>query len=134
LTFVSSPTKAASEVQQIESDGSPKAIAVKADCADPVKAAPDIVNETVKAFGDKIDIVINNAANGDDHVLSEMTKEIFDTMFHTNVLFPILLVKECTKYLQKHTRIVNVSSTAARGGRSGHDTVPSYITNRNMRF
>jgi 3-oxoacyl-[acyl-carrier protein] reductase len=112
-------------VQQIESDGSPQAIAVKADCVDPVKAAPEIVNQTVKAFGEKIDIVVNNAANGDDHVLSEMTKEIFDTMFHTNVLFPILLVKECTKYLQRHARIVNVSSTAARGGKYRTDVLRS---------
>jgi NAD(P)-dependent dehydrogenase (short-subunit alcohol dehydrogenase family) len=118
LTFVSSPAKAQAVVQDIESQGWPKAIAIQADCSKPEESAPKVIAETVAAFGPKINIIINNAANGDDHLVSEMTREIFDVMFHTNVLFPILLVKEAMKYLQRHARVVNISSTAARGGES----------------
>lgn len=116
LTFVSSAAKANAVVQEIESQVWPKAIAIQAYCGQPEEAAPRIVAETVTAFGEKINIIINNAANGSDHLVSEMTREIFDLMFHTNVLFPILLVKESMKYLQRHARVVNISSTAARGG------------------
>jgi 3-oxoacyl-[acyl-carrier protein] reductase len=118
LTYVSSPARAQAVVDDIESQGWPKAIAVHADCALPEEVAPKLVSKTVEAFGDKINIIVNNAANGADHLISEITTEIFDVMFHTNVLFPILLVKEALKYLQKHARIVNISSTAARGGES----------------
>jgi len=76
--------------------------------------AARLVAEVVKKFGNQIDIVVNNAANGSDQTLDEVDGEIFDTMFHTNVLFPLLLVKESVPYLSKGGRIVNISSSGAR--------------------
>lgn len=91
-----------------------QAIAIQADCAEPTTAAPRLVAEVVKKFGSRIDIIVNNAANGSDQTLNEVDREIFDTMFHTNVLFPLLLVKESVQYLSKGSRIVNISSSGAR--------------------
>lgn len=114
LTYVSSAKGAQETVSQIESEGSPKAIAIQADCSDPTTAAPKIVAETIKRFGKRIDIIINNAANGSDQFLENVDLAIFNTMFHTNVLFPLLLVKESVAYLSKGGRIVNISSSGAR--------------------
>lgn len=117
LTYVSSPKRAREVVSQIEASGESKAIAIQADCSDPTTAAPKVVAETIQAFGKQIDIIINNAANGSDQTIEEVETEIFDTMFHTNVLFPLLLIKESTPYLQKGGRIVNISSSGSRSRR-----------------
>jgi NAD(P)-dependent dehydrogenase (short-subunit alcohol dehydrogenase family) len=114
LTYVSSAKGAQETVSQIESEGSPKAIAVQADCSDPTTAAPKIVAETIKNFGERIDIIVNNAANGSDQSLETVELDIFNIMFHTNVLFPLLLVKESMAYLSRGGRIVNISSSGAR--------------------
>lgn len=93
--------------------GDPKAICIQADASDPTTAAPKIVAEVVENFG-RIDIIVNNAANGSDQSLENVERSIFDTMFHTNVLFPLLLVKESVPYLNRGGRIVNISSSGSR--------------------
>ena len=92
---------------------SPEAICIQADANDPTVSARKIVAETIAKFG-SIDIIINNAANGSDQSLEDVEHRIFDTMFHTNVLFPLLLIKESIPYLNKRGRIVNVSSSGSR--------------------
>lgn len=114
ITYVSSSSKAEAVLQGLKTEGCPRGIAVQANCADAAPSATKIVAETVKAFGPRIDIVVNNAANGNDQTLSEVDTVIFDTMFHTNVLFPLLLIKECTQYLSPKSRVVNISSSGAR--------------------
>jgi 3-oxoacyl-[acyl-carrier protein] reductase len=117
ITYVSSESLASSVVSSIESLGG-KAVAVKADCADP--AAPKIVvDAAVSAFGGAIDIIINNAGAGDEVWLKDATYEHFDKMFHTNVRFPMFLVKECLPYLRKSGRVVNIGSVVARQGQYG---------------
>lgn len=105
-------------MSQIEAEGSPPAIAIQADGGDPTTAAPKIVAETIKRFGKRIDIIINNAANGSNQSLENVELDIFNSMFHTNVLFPLLLVKESLSYLNKGGRIVNISSSGARARQS----------------
>ncbi|KAK5061101.1 hypothetical protein LTR84_007643 [Exophiala bonariae] len=116
LTYVSSPEGAQATVSQIESEsgGSVQAIAIQADCSQPTTVVAKLVAEVVKKFGNQIDIIVNNAANGSDQTLDQVDAEIFDTMFHTNVLFPLLLVKESVPYFSKGGRIVNISSSGAR--------------------
>lgn len=114
ITYVSSLSRANAVLQELESEGSPRGIAVQADSADAQVSAAKVVAETVEAFGPRIDIVVNNAANGDDQTLLEVDTAIFDTMFHTNVLFPLLLIKACAQYLGPKARVVNISSAGAR--------------------
>jgi 3-oxoacyl-[acyl-carrier protein] reductase len=114
LTYVSSARAAEEVVSTIKAlPGSPNAIAVRADASDPATAATKIVTETVDTFG-HIDIIINNAANGSDQTLKVVEPCIFNTMFHTNVLFPLLLVKESMPHLRRGGRIVNISSSGSR--------------------
>ncbi|KAK7889935.1 hypothetical protein LTR67_008399 [Exophiala xenobiotica] len=114
LTYVSSAKGALATLHQIEAVGGPKAVAVQADCSDAEVAARKVVAEAVKGFGPGIDIIVNNAANGNDHSLEEVDTPTFDIMFHTNVLFPLALVKESAPYLRRCGRIVNISSAGAR--------------------
>lgn len=90
-----------------------KVAAMQADSADSAEAARLVVAKAHKLFG-SLDIIVNNAADGSDTDLAAVTTENFDHLFHANVLFPLLLVRESRQHLQKKARIVNISSTAAR--------------------
>lgn len=90
-------------------------IAVRADAAN--EDSPErIVQETIKAFGNNIDILVNNAAMEIHPELSKVTKAEFDRIHHVNVLHPLLLTQAILPHLRKPGRIVNVSSVAARVG------------------
>lgn len=114
ITYATSSAKAEEVVQAIKANSS-DSIAVQADCMDP--ASPEkIVSAAIKAFGGRIDIIVNNAGAGDELYLEDTTLEHFDKVFYTNVRFPMFLVKACLPYLQKGGRIVNLSSVVARQG------------------
>lgn len=83
------------------------------------RAAPEaIVAKAVKAFG-HIDIIVNNAGWGEDAFITELTHELWDKTFETNVRMPTFLIKAALPHLGKNPRIVNISSVAARGGFAG---------------
>jgi len=88
---------------------------VRADVSDPESAA-HVVKKSISAFGDHIDILVNNAAVEINRAISETTKEDFDTVFHTNVLGPLLLTKAVLPHLRTPGRIINISSVGARSG------------------
>lgn len=93
-----------------------RAIAIQADSADAAVSAKNVVEQVVASFG-RIDIIVNNAGNGDDHALSDVTEEEFDRIFHVNLLFPVLLVQQAVPHLQQKARIVNVGSVTGRIGK-----------------
>lgn len=117
LTYATSAKGAENTVKAIEEAGYPKAIAIQANGSDPEKFSRDIVAETVKAFGDHIDIIVNNAATGGQANLGQISVEHFHDMFYTNLLSPVMLIQESAKYMSRGGRIVNVSSTGARRGK-----------------
>ena len=126
ITYAFSSSKAEQVVEEIRSDGG-EAVSIKADCMS-LDAPSMIVNETIKAFGPGIDIIVNNAGAGDELFLKDLTLEHFDKVFNTNVRFPMFLVKECLPHLRKGGRIVNVSSVAARQGMfHGNNQDPSCL-------
>ena len=86
---------------------------MQADSANSAESARLVVAEAHDTFG-SIDIIVNNAADGSDIDLAAVTTENFDNLFHANLLFPLLLVKESRQLLRKKARIVNISSTSAR--------------------
>lgn len=116
FTYLSS-AKAQLLLNELHSSGI-RAIAIQADCADAAASAKKIVGEVVASFG-QIDIIVNNAGNGKDHSLSDVTEEQFNRIFHINLLFPLLLVQESVPYLQQKARIVNVGSITGRIGKNG---------------
>jgi 3-oxoacyl-[acyl-carrier protein] reductase len=78
----------------------------------------ELVARTREAFGDQIDIIINNAAAAVLLSLEDSTIEEFDKHYHLNVRGPMLLVQAALPYLPKDDsgRIINISSVSSTIG------------------
>lgn len=115
ITYASSSSKADEVVASIKSQGG-EAVAIQADCVSP--DAPKLVAEAAAEFDGHggFDIIVNNAGAGDEMWLKDVTYEHFDKMFHTNVRFPMFLMKESLPYIRKGGRVVNIGSVVARQG------------------
>ncbi|KAB8217703.1 hypothetical protein BDV33DRAFT_134269 [Aspergillus novoparasiticus] len=115
ITYVSSKPRADKAVSEIQSVAKreAKVAAMQANSENAAEAARLVVAEAHRVFG-FIDIIVNNAADGSDIDLAAVTTENFDRLFHVNLLFPLLLVRESRQHLRRKARVVNISSTSAR--------------------
>ncbi|KAF2171632.1 hypothetical protein M409DRAFT_17868 [Zasmidium cellare ATCC 36951] len=117
ITYNASATGANKTLSLIASQTpSAKAHAIQANCRTAQPTAEKILREAQNFFpdGGGIDIIVNNAADGEMTPLDALDTEAFDRIMHTNVLLPLLLYKVCRPHLRRGVRIVNVSSIAAR--------------------
>ncbi|KAL0938626.1 L-xylulose reductase 1 [Colletotrichum truncatum] len=114
----SSRERAEKVVQTIETNGT-KAILCQADVSK-LADIPKLVESALKISpSGKIDILIHNAAQGNEANLVDTTPEFYDRHFDTNVKGPIFLTKAVEPYLPKGGRIVFISSAGARLGVAG---------------
>jgi 3-oxoacyl-[acyl-carrier protein] reductase len=102
-------------VRAIESAGG-EAIMVKGDMTKQ-SDVDNLVNETRKAYGDSIDILVNVvggliARKG----LQEMDREFFETVMRLNVTSTFLACKAVTPFMRSGAAIVNLASLAGRDG------------------
>ncbi|KAK7711889.1 putative secondary metabolism biosynthetic enzyme [Diaporthe eres] len=96
-----------------------KAVAVQADISK-VSEIPKLVRAALDlTTTGKIEILVHNAALGHDANLDEVTEELYQTHFNTNVKGPIFLTKAVVPHIARGGRIVLVSSAAARLGVAG---------------
>lgn len=117
-TYTSESSKAkcealAAEVSKLGNNT--KLVHIQAD-ASKEESANQVMQVTAKAFGDHMDILVNNAAIEIDRPVTVTTREDFDKVFHTNVLGPLLMIKAMVPHLRAPARIINVSSVGARCG------------------
>lgn len=113
ITYQSNATAAESIVAQIQKLGS-RAVAVRADAADPTSASSTI-KQTRNAFGTpSIDILVNNAADTSLYQLDAIDQDKFHATFDTNVLGPLLLIQGVMPVIRRGGRIINISSRQAR--------------------
>lgn len=103
------------EVEKI--DNPSKAISVRADLND-LDSPSTIIKGTVDAFGG-IDILINNAGVELAERLEDITPGAFSTVYNVNIRAPMLLTQAAIPHLHANSRIINISSVAARCGFSG---------------
>nr|POE52019.1 hydrolase tropi [Quercus suber] len=120
LTYSSDRSKKSADalVQRIKTEADSSAIDVQCDLKDP-KAAQQIVDATLEAFGDHIDILVNNAAIISDKFVGDITAEHFDDVFQTNVRAPLFMLQAILPRLRRPGRIINISSVGARQGYPG---------------
>ncbi|MDB5490247.1 MAG: putative oxidoreductase protein [Micavibrio sp.] len=108
VNYSSSKEGAEKVVAQITKAGG-KAVAIKADLADP-KGAETLVSETKAAFG-AIDILVNNAGVYEFAALDEITPEHFHRQFNLNVLGLLLVSQAAARHFNdKGGSIINISS------------------------
>jgi len=58
----------------------------------------------------RIDVIVNNAGVFKFEYLADITKDSFDYHFKTNVWGAISVIKEATKYMERGSSIINISS------------------------
>ncbi|KAK8181846.1 hypothetical protein HDK77DRAFT_81776 [Phyllosticta capitalensis] len=116
LTYTSeNSTKIAQTlVDQINGLGNgAQAISIRADLSK-VDAPAKIVSETTAAFGQSIDILVNNAAVEKVKKLDEITPEDIDEVMNLNVRGVLLLTQAVAPHLRAPGRVINISSSGAR--------------------
>ena len=79
-------------------------------------AVKDIYAQTIAQYG-KVDILVNNAADGDmDGIdtIEQITKDVIDDTFAVNVRGTILMTREFINHRDNYGRIINLSTDAAQ--------------------
>ena len=111
-------------VKEIEATGQ-KAIAVKAD----VSKLDDIAKlkkATTEAFGEKVDVLVNNAGGlFARKTLPELDEEFYDRVINVNFKSTVFVSQAFEPLMGKGSAIVNLSSLAARDGGGGGSSLYS---------
>lgn len=106
----------ANETLRLIKEEGGEAIKVKADLTKGPEVAA-LVAETRKAFGDRIDILVNVAGGlVARKTITEMDEAFWDLLMNVNVKSVFLAVKETVPYMTEGGAIVNFSSQAGRDG------------------
>ena len=112
VNYASDRTGADLVVQEIIGAGG-SAVAIQGD----VSKSGDvrrILDEVKKAFG-SLEILVNNAGVYKSMPLEEMTEDEFHREFNTNVLGPLLVIRESLTYFRPNGgSVINIGSVASR--------------------
>src|SRR5260370_6761319 len=112
VNYASDRDSAEAVVSAITASGG-RAIVVAGDVHKPVDVARLFV-ETKAAYGE-LDVRVNNAAVERSGPLEAMTEEEFHREFNTNVLGPLLMIREAVKYFgPRGGSIINIGSMASQ--------------------
>ncbi|MBY3167230.1 SDR family NAD(P)-dependent oxidoreductase [Rhizobium laguerreae] len=110
ITYERSADRAAEVVRAIERKGR-KALAIKADSADPA-AVKRSVDEVAQALGG-LDILVNNAAIALYGAIADVSVEQIDALLDVNVRSPLLASQAAIPYLQAGGRVITIGSVGA---------------------
>lgn len=121
ITYHSNITAADAVISELKELGA-SAIAIKDVSPTTSEFTDSIIQQTLSAFSvPKVDILINNAATA---VLADpVTPEVFNQVFNTNVLAPLLLTQSTLPHIARGGSIVNISSASARWNLGGPTNV-----------
>lgn len=111
ITYQSSTAMADAVVQEIGQTGG-KALAIRADSADP-QSVSDAIDQSARAFGG-LDILVNNAGIGMYREITEFTIEDFDRIMAINVRAVFAGSKAALSHMGKGGRIITIGSCLAQ--------------------
>ncbi|KAI1364781.1 hypothetical protein F5Y08DRAFT_199188 [Xylaria arbuscula] len=120
VNYVSEGSRERAEkvAKEIEANGT-KAVVTQANVSK-LDEIPKLVDAALKLSSTgKIDILIHNAAQGNEANLVNTTEEFYTSHFDTNVKGPIFLTKAVEPHFPKGGRVVFISSAGARLGVAG---------------
>ena len=118
VNYSSSREGAEKVVKQI-TDAGGRAVAVGADLSKPDQV-PQLFAGATKAFGDKLDVLVNNAGVYTMSPLEAVTPDDFHRMFNLNVLGLLLTTQEALKHFgPEGGSVINISSIVSSIGFPG---------------
>lgn len=118
VNYYNSETAAQETVALIEAQGG-EAIAIKAD-ASKLQDIANLKAQTVEAFGDKVDVLVNNAGGlFARKTLQEFDESFYDLVMNVNFKSTVFVTQAFEPIMEKGGAIVNLSSQAARDGGGG---------------
>ncbi len=119
VNYARSKGPAEEVVATLLQNGSPQAVAIQADVADPSQAS-NLIEETIRQFG-RIDVLVNNAGINIDRTLKNLSVEDWDKVIQTNLNSYFYTVKAATPYFirQGGGKIINISSFVGQMGNFG---------------
>jgi 3-oxoacyl-[acyl-carrier protein] reductase len=118
VNYASSADRASALVAEVTAAGG-RAVAVRADVTSAAEVRR-LVDEARAAFGDRIDVLVNNAGGIVKRTkLEEMTAEFWDTVFALNTRSVFLVTQAVVPHMTDGGTIVNLASLAARDGGGG---------------
>ena len=126
MTYSSDRSKTSVDeaISQIKSEANSSAVGIQCNLQS-LDAPKQIIDASIQAFGNEIDILVNNAAMITDKFVGDITPEHFDEVFRLNVRAPLMMVQAVLPHLRRPGRIINISSVGARDGYAGTGTYSS---------
>ncbi|KAH7020568.1 short chain dehydrogenase [Ilyonectria destructans] len=129
ITYVSESSEGAaakvvSDINSLTTGSS--AIMIRADSGS-TDGPKTVVEATTAAFGEHIDILINNAAVVCTKPLNDISNDDFENSMNVNIRGPFLLTRAVLPHLRKPGRIINISSVVAR---QGHAASSVYLASK----
>jgi 3-oxoacyl-[acyl-carrier protein] reductase len=118
VNYNSSRAAAKKTVEEITAAGG-KAIMVKADVST-MKGIKSLKSKTVKAFGKKVHILVNNAGGlFARKTLQELDEDFYNLVMDVNFKSTVFVMQAFVPLMGKGTSVINLSSLAARDGGGG---------------
>jgi len=118
VNYFNSETGAKETVDEIKSFGG-EAIAVKADVSN-LNDIQHLKAKTVEAFGDTIDVLVNNAGGlFARKSLQELDETFYDLVMNVNFKSTVFVMQAFEPLMGNGSSIINLSSLAARDGGGG---------------
>ena len=122
VNYYSSESGARETVDEIKSLGA-EAIAVKADVSK-LDGIHYLKVKTVEAFGDNVDVLVNNAGGlFARKSLQELDESFYDLVMNVNFKSAVFVTQAFEPLMGKGGAIINISSQAARDGGGGGSTL-----------
>lgn len=109
INYNNSQAEAEKLKKYVEEQYKIRAITVKADVSNETEVE-DMVEKVINEFG-KIDVLVNNAGIVYDRDFNDIKIEEFEKTLKVNVIGAFIVAREVSKYMNKGSSIVNVSST-----------------------
>ncbi|WP_328350473.1 3-oxoacyl-ACP reductase FabG [Mycobacterium sp. NBC_00419] len=110
FTYASSATVAEKLVADVAANGG-KAVAIRADAADPTAVAAAVEQSVAELGG--LDVLVNNAGVAEIAPIEDITAEQFDTMVAINIGGVFWAARSAVPHLGEGGRIINIGSVNA---------------------
>ena len=109
INYLNSENEALELKKYVEEKHQVKALAIKADISNESEVK-EMVDKIIDEYG-RIDVLVNNAGIALDRNFYDITTDEFERVLKVNVIGAFIVSREASKYMEKGSSIVNISST-----------------------